>query len=247
MSEPAVDAARTLFAARYAGAAVAFAAGSIVRGEGTPHSDLDLVVIYETLDHAYRESFTAGGLPVEAFVHDPSTLDYFFVEIDARSGVPSLPQMVAEGIEIPGPTTLSRALKARAAAVLDAGPPLLDADAERRMRYFITDLMDDLRSPRSRDELMAAGARLYDSLADYGLRRICSWSAKGKAIPRALRQYDAALATAYGNAFASLFTHGDSAPVLRLAEDLLRDAGGPLFDGFRLDAPREWRRRPPAP
>ena len=62
MPEPAVDAARTLSAVRYAGAAVAFAAGSIVRGEGTPHSDLDLVVIYETLDHAYH-SRPATELP----------------------------------------------------------------------------------------------------------------------------------------------------------------------------------------
>jgi nucleotidyltransferase-like protein len=245
MPEAAVDVARRLLAVRYAGAAVAFAAGSIVRGEGTPQSDLDLVVIHETLDHAYRESFRADGLPVEAFVHDPATLDYFFVEIDARSGVPSLPQMVVEGVEIPGPTSLSRVLKARAAAVLAAGPPLLDADTERRLRYFVSDLMDDLRSPRSRDELMGAGARLYDSLADYALRRIGRWSARGKAISRALRQYDPGLAAAYGNAFAALFTQGDPAPVLRLAEDLLRDAGGPLFDGFRLDAPRGWRRQPP--
>jgi len=63
-------------------------AGSIVRGEGTPHSDLDLVVIFDRLPNAYRESFYFGDLPVEAFVHDPETLNYFLFEVDRSSGIP---------------------------------------------------------------------------------------------------------------------------------------------------------------
>jgi predicted nucleotidyltransferase len=41
---------------RYPGADVIFLAGSLLRGEGTPYSDLDLVVIFERLHHAWRES-----------------------------------------------------------------------------------------------------------------------------------------------------------------------------------------------
>jgi hypothetical protein len=244
MTQGIIDVARALLADRYSGAEVGFAAGSIVRGEGTPYSDLDLVVIYPHLDHAYRESFDFGGFPIEAFVHDPSTLEYFFVDVDGQSGVPSLPRMVVEGIEVPGPTTLSSAIKARAAALLEAGPPPLDADSERRMRYFVSDLLDDLRAPRSPEEMTGAGARLYEHLADYVLRRRGHWSAKGKAIPRALRSVDADLGNAYGDAFTALFAHADPAPVVRLAEDLLRDAGGPLFDGYRTDAPAVWKREP---
>ena len=40
------DAARVICSQRYPDAAVAFAAGSLMRGEGTPYSDLDLVVVY---------------------------------------------------------------------------------------------------------------------------------------------------------------------------------------------------------
>jgi hypothetical protein len=243
MVERLTHLARTLLGDRYAGADVGFVAGSIVRGEGTRYSDLDLVVIYANLDHAYRESFTADGFPVEAFVHDPSTLEYFFVEVDRKSGVPSLAQMVVEGIEVPGQTPLTRTLKARAAAIIAAGPPALDPDTERQMRYFVSDLLDDLRAPRSRDELVGAGARLYECLADYVLRSRGRWSAKGKSIPRALRRHDAGLAAAYAEAFTALFARAD-ASVLGLAEDLLRDTGGPLFDGYRRDAPPGWRRPP---
>jgi hypothetical protein len=239
-----VDIAHQIRTDRYPDADVVLAAGSIVRGEGTPYSDLDLVVVYPELDHAYRESFRFAGLPVEAFVHDPSTLEHFFIEVDRPSGVPSLPRMVVEGIEVPKPTATSQILKRRAAAVIAAGPPGLDDESERRMRYFVSDLLDDLRAPRSRDESIAAGARLYEQLADYVLRRRGLWSAKGKAIPETLRRMDTHVGNAYADAFAALFAHGSTEPVIQLAEGLLRDAGGPLFDGFRADAPASWKRRP---
>ena len=229
---------------RYRDADAVFAAGSIVRGEGTPFSDLDLVVVYPQLASAYRESFRFDGYPIEAFVHDPSTLEYFFLEVDRPSGVPALPQMVVEGIEIPGPTDMSRKLKQRAAEVIAAGPPVLDTDSERRMRYFVSDLLDDLRAPRSRDELIGIGTRLYEQLADYHFRRRGLWSAKGKAIPRVLRQVDPTLCASYNDAFAALFVQGDAGAVIRLAEEILREAGGPLFDGYRADAPPAWRRQP---
>src|SRR5262245_32015520 len=117
MNEPIIAAANAIQAERYSNAAAVFAAGSILRGEGTPFSDLDLVVVFAQLPCAYRESFTFEGYPVEAFVHDPETLEYFFLEIDRPSGIPALPQMVVEGIEVPASSELSRELKRRAAAV----------------------------------------------------------------------------------------------------------------------------------
>ena len=60
-----------------------------------------------------------------------------------------------------------------------------------------------------------------------------------------LQQVDAALARRYSECFNTLFAQGDATDVLRLAEDLLRPAGGPLFDGYRSDAPAAWRRPPP--
>ena len=244
MDQRILDLTRRIHAERYPDADVLLAAGSLLRGDGTAYSDLDLVVVYSELDHAYRESFRAGDVPVEAFVHDPSTLEYFFVDVDAASGIPSLPNMVIEGVEVPAPTATSRALKARAAAIVAAGPPALDAETERRMRYFVSDLLDDLRAPRSRDESIGAGTHLYEQLADYFLRRRRLWSAKGKAVPRRLRHVDPEIAAAFSEAFADLFASGRAERVIRLAEDILRDAGGPLFDGFRMDAPSAWKREP---
>lgn len=179
---------------------------------------------------------------MEAFVHDRETLEYFFVEVDRPSGVPALPQMVVEGVEVPAPNEMSRSLKQLAAALIAAGPPALDAETERRMRYFVSDLIDDLRAHRSKDELIGTGALLYEQLADYHLRRQGLWSAKGKAIPRVLQQVDPGLRDRYCHSFDCLFALGDASDVVRLAEELLRMAGGPLFDGYRADAPAAWRK-----
>jgi hypothetical protein len=231
-----VEVVREIHATRCPDAPVILAAGSLIRGEGTASSDLDLVVVYPSLANAWRESFRFAGYPVEAFVHDPGTLEYFFTE-DRASGVPALAQMVFEGVEVPTSHALSRAAKARAGSILAAGPPPLDAAHEARLRYGVSDSLDDARAPRTGDELMAIGARLYEQLADYHLRRLGRWSARAKGIPRALRALDPDLAARYADAFTRLFAHGDATPVIRLAEDLLAPAGGPLFDGYRQDAP----------
>jgi hypothetical protein len=203
---------------------------------------LDLVVVYESLPNAFRESFCFERLPVEAFVHDGQTLNYFFVEVDRASGVPSLPHMVKEGIEIPGPSALSRSLKALATAVIDAGPPALTPDNDRMLRYCITDLLDDIRDPRSYAELVATSGRLYEALADYYLRVNGRWSARGKSIPRVLELEAPEVFKRYCESFETLFKVGDPSAVIALAQDLLKERGGLCFEGHRRDAPPEWRR-----
>ncbi len=242
MRDEIVRIANDIHQERYRDAAILFAAGSIVRGEGTAYSDLDLVVVYERLPHAWRESFRHGDLPVEAFVHDPGTLRFFFVEIDGRSGVPSLPQMVHEGVEVPGPNALSAKLKESARSILDAGPPRWGEDVRRRKRYEITDQLDDLRAPRSDAEVWAAGTQLYTALADYYLRSRGLWSARGKAIPRALEQANTEVASRFGASFARLFREAEPADAIALAEELLQPDGGLLFEGYRLEAPADWTR-----
>ena len=109
-----------ILTSKYPNARLIFLAGSIVRGEGTSFSDLDLVVIFDKLPAAYRESFYFQDFPVEAFVHDPETLNYFLHDVDRPSGIPSLAQMILEGVEVPKPSELSGSLKELATSVLEA-------------------------------------------------------------------------------------------------------------------------------
>jgi len=237
-----IEAATAIRNRRYPDATVAFAAGSLLRGEGTAYSDLDLVVIHAHVPRAFRESFRFEEFPVEAFVHDVDTCNYFFTELDRISGVPSLPRMVLEGVEIPGPNETSRTLKALAASVIAAGPPALSPEDRQGLRYRITDLLDDLRAPRSPEEQIATGALLFPALADYYFRAHGMWSATGKSIPRALTAADGTMAARFSRSFDDLFKAGDPAAVIVLAEDLVRPDGGLLFDGYRVEARPEWRK-----
>jgi hypothetical protein len=106
-----IEITNQILTSKYPNARLIFLAGSIVRSEGTSFSDLDLVVIFDKLPAAYRESFYFQGFPVEAFVHDPETLNYFLHDVDRPSGIPSLAQMILEGVEVPKPSELSGSLK----------------------------------------------------------------------------------------------------------------------------------------
>jgi predicted nucleotidyltransferase len=236
MSEDIRKVTDRIYSSRYPGARVIFLAGSIVRGEGTPYSDLDLVVIYDSLPNSFRESFIFQNLPVEAFVHNPETLDHFFYNVDRPKGSCSLAQMVVEGIEIPGPCELSLSLKQKADNLIKLGPPVLSESEIERMRYQITDIIDDMRHPRSKEELVGSGAELYGVVANYFFRTKNLWSARGKAIPRYLKRADQRFYEQFCSGFEELFVAGKTEKIIALVEELLKPDGGFLFDGYRLEA-----------
>ncbi|HYE14475.1 MAG TPA: nucleotidyltransferase domain-containing protein [Pyrinomonadaceae bacterium] len=229
------EAARRVFEGRYAGARVLFLAGSVLRGEATPTSDLDVVVVYDRLPRAYREAFVSDGWPVESFVHDPETLERF-IELDRQSALPSIISMVLEGVEIPGPSELSAELKRLAREAFEAGPPPLIEDEMTLLRFRLTDWLDDIRHPRSAEELVATGAYLYKDVADFFFRSRNLWTAHSKTVPRRLRQTDPEFAESFRLAFESLFAAKDPAPVIALVEGMLAPFGGLLFEGFRKEA-----------
>ena len=93
--EPYV-AAQLLWSKRYPSASTVFCGGSVVRGEGFRSSDLDVVVLFDQVANAWRESFHFEGWPVDVFGHDAETLTYFVAQ-DCAGGRPSLAQMISEG------------------------------------------------------------------------------------------------------------------------------------------------------
>lgn len=241
LTDELFDVVSTLMAARYPAAALAFLAGSVVRGDNTATSDLDLVVVFEQVPNAYRESLIWNEWPIEAFVHDSETLRYFCEERCWRDGVPSLPAMVSEGIVVPGASDRSETLKAYANRLLAAGPKPWGEREIDDSRYAITDLVEDMRQPRSVYELHACVTRLYSLVADHYLRSRQLWSARGKSIPRRLDAVAPAFGAAFREAFRDVFESGDTDPVIRLCEEVLAPNGGWLFAGYAIHAPPNWR------
>jgi hypothetical protein len=110
-------------------------AGSVVRGESTAFSDLDLVVLFDHVPHAWRESFIWSNWPVEAFCHDYDTAKYF-TATELKTGWSALPNMIAEGMVVPdSATAFAEPLKNYARQILQAGPAELTAADLDRKRY----------------------------------------------------------------------------------------------------------------
>lgn len=226
----AMNSAESILAFRYPGAAFAFVAGSIIRGQGTQLSDIDLVVVFDHVEDAKRESFVFEDLPFESFVHDRETLRWF-MDQDIARGCPSMLNMVAEGRVIGPARAGAEPLKAEAASRLAEGPPALSAERIDALRYEITDKMDDLRGERSLAEVRAIGATLYQTLADFMLLGRGAWTGGGKWIPRLLMALDSSLARAFDEAFHLLFAQGDAAALIMFATKELDRHGGRLFEG----------------
>lgn len=236
-----VEITNEILRTKYPSAEFAYLAGSIVRGEGTPFSDLDIVVVYKELPNAFRESFYFREFPVETFVHTPETLNYFIFDVDRPSSVGSLAKMVSEGIEVPKKSELSEKLKRLVNEYL-AQPPKISEDDKRDICCHITDLIDDIRAPRSKEELTASATVLYTVLADFYFRANGFWSAKSKSIPRHLQKINPELYRKFCASFEELFVAGKSEKVIELAEELLAPHGGFLFDGLRLDSSPDCRK-----
>lgn len=226
---------------RYVEAKAVFWAGSVSQGEGTSASDLDLVIVFEEVAHAYREAFIYDGWPIDAFIHDLDTLRYFFEESRTGNGISGLCYMILNGREVTNPGVFSENVKTLAQEVLNAGPAIWDQEQINKERFLITDVLDDIKYPAGRDEQIASAAWLLEALGQFYFRSQNKWCASGKSIIRYLKSDNPDLALEFMQAFQDLFQTGNSAALELLVKKILDPYGGLFWNGFRSDAPKESR------
>lgn len=211
---------------------VAFLAGSVVRGEATSTSDLDIVIITSREGTPYRESFVRGGWPIEAFVHNErSYLDYF--TSDRARYEPKLQQMCLEGIVLRDQSGLAERIKEEAHRQIEAGPEPPTPDELERLRYTLTDLLDDFVGTDREDEAYFIAHDLALASARLILLSNGRWLGGGKWLLRALHSFDPALAEQLATSMSRFFRSGEKAQLIAFAEGALASAGGRLFEGYR--------------
>ncbi|MDI3296918.1 nucleotidyltransferase domain-containing protein [Janthinobacterium tructae] len=244
---PTYDAIRAiavrLVQEHYPAAVAAIIGGSFATGRQTPSSDIDLLLLFEHVDCAWRDTLVAEGRTVELFAHDLATFTYFCKEIDAPDGRVPLAMMVLEGENIAAPGPQHAQLLVLAQAFTAAGPPVLDAENLQRRRYAITTALEDLVDSTHPGEALAVACQLYEALADLHLRAAGQWSGGGKHLFRCLQAFDAAIAGQLDGALrlvASDLPAGQRA-FEHVTAAVLAPVGGPLLQGFSLPAPAHWR------
>ena len=226
---------------KYKKAKAIFWAGSVSQNQGTDSSDLDLVIVFESLTHAYREAFVYDGWPIDAFIHDIDTLRYFFEESRTGNGISGLSYMILNGREVTNPSAFSKNVKTLAQEVLKAGPATWDQEQIGKERFLITDVLDDIKYPVGRDEQIASAAWLLEALGQFYFRSQNKWCASGKSIIRYLKNDNPDLATEFTKSFESLFQTGSFVLLELLVKKILEPYGGLFWNGFRSDAPKESR------
>ena len=216
--DPVTD-ARDLVLSRFPEATWALLTGSVLGPARTPGSDLDIVILRDEKP-GFRESLHFRGWPVELFVHTPGKLAEFLArELAARK--PSTHRMLATGVPLLGdPGELS----ARCAGILAEGPPALTPAEHDRLRYGLTDLLDDHRHATDPGERVVIAAALWTETARAALAFGGRWLSSGKWLLRELRELD--------HDFAARWLAARDDPSI-LATEVLTRVGGPLFDGYR--------------
>ncbi len=207
-------------------------AGSVTRGEATVTSDLDIIVFIKEIPTAYRESLIDYGWPIEVFVHNIHTCREFF-QNDVRRARPSLPRMVAEGQIIRDGEFLAGIID-EAKSILQKGPDEWTKEEIEIKRYFITDTLDDLIGSNNKAEEIFIANELAGQLHEFVLRVNKRWIGKSKWAVRELRRFDPVFTEQFTSSFEIFYRTGDKELVVQLAERILEESGGRLFDGFSI-------------
>ena len=160
----AVEDSRALVALWFPEARAAWLGGSVILGQDTPGSDLDVTVLLAGPPAPFRDSRRYRGWPVELFVHTETSLD-FYVRRDARSGRPTMPRLVGRSEVLVDTHGSGRQWQATARALLSAGPPRLAGDDLASLRYAVTDAMDDVTHAHDAHERLVTATMLADEAA----------------------------------------------------------------------------------
>ncbi|WP_312117106.1 nucleotidyltransferase domain-containing protein [Brevibacillus reuszeri] len=225
-----IEAAKRFINKHFPNCQGAVLAGSVVRGEATHTSDLDIVIFDESIASAYRESFIDFGWAIEAFVHNLTSYQYYF-QMDFQNAKPSLQRMVLEGIPLRDEGVVD-SIKKEARVMLENGPERWTEEMIRTKLYFITDALDDFEGCKNRAEELFIANSLGELIHEFVLRTNGCWIGSSKWIIRALKQYDVKFTEEFVEAFDDFYKTGDKSKVILLSERVLEPYGGRLFEGF---------------
>lgn len=208
----------------------ALLAGSVVRGEETKTSDLDIVIFIKNDTAPYRESLVDFGWAIEVFVHDLQSYKHYF-KSDCQRARPTLPKMVSEGIILKDQGIID-SIKQEAIELLEKGPEEWTLETINTKRYFITDALHDFIGSSNRAEDIFIANTLAELVSEFVLRTNRKWMGTSKWVVRALKNYDVQCADEFVEAFDHFYKTGDKYNVIQFVDNILEPFGGQLFQGY---------------
>ncbi|ASF38068.1 nucleotidyltransferase [Halobacillus halophilus] len=227
MKRDAFHTARAFIDLYFPACQIAVLSGSVVRGEETHSSDLDIVIIDQ---EPFRKSYYYCEWPIEAFVHNENSLeDAFFIE--TQHGVPLMTRMCAEGTVLKGGKEAEKIIEEAQGSLLE-GPSALSPSKLDELRYAISDKLDDLEGSTMPEEDIYSVSALIESLHQFILRINQKWVGEGKWMYRSLKNYDEALAGQLTKCLQSFYTRQEKGELIKFVDEILAPHGGRLFHDY---------------
>ncbi|MBB5641231.1 nucleotidyltransferase domain-containing protein [Cryobacterium roopkundense] len=223
------DTARAFVNTMHPEATASILGGSAASGRLTSTSDLDIAVLYADGHANYAETTTFRGWLVEAFVHTPSSLRYWYKrEGDARH--PVIADLCAHGALLTDVDGRGLEWQRDARDRMRRGPLPLSANERELRRYGLSALVDDLSGSEDSAEIFMLSADVFREAADLLMLTRDHWLGGGKWIVRRLRLCEDDLADRLAVWASNTGRTRDDLTLL--AREVLDEAGGYLQDGF---------------
>jgi hypothetical protein len=169
------------------------AAGTIVRGNPGPSSDLDLHVLHRRPERQRVQRFF-HGVPAEIFVNPPRRVERY-LESDQQDGRQMTAHMLATGVVIFAPDPALERLRERAAAALAATPEPSPAFLTGQ-RYAVATWLEDAEDVAAEDAELcfALLCRAVEGAIEYRFWDARRWQPRYKDVLRELEALDSGLA-----------------------------------------------------
>lgn len=226
-----VKLAADLLEERWPQAIGAFAAGSILRGQGKPNSDIDMVVLLPEGPRQYRGFLWREGMPFDVFVHHPGSLRHYFRQ-GWRERRPVLQNIIAEAELLPAADRRLWVWQRYARNLLRHGPPPVEEKDWIRRRYFLMSQLDDY-ADAAHAERAAIAASLYELLLDALCDRANVWRGCGKWAARWARRADPEM-------FERIEAARAAGEIDEIGREILALIGGPLEEEWLEYGPNEY-------
>lgn len=209
------------------------AGGSLLRGEGDRHSDIDVVVVIAS-PRRRRWNVMIDGVEIEMFVNPPFQMRRYFEE-DRQSGRGVQPHLCSTGRIVFDPQGVMAALQAEAHSIWHAGPSALSERDRWQFRYAVADGLRDIEDVEASDKeraVLLIGA-LLPQIIDQHYRISGRWLHKRKRVLDDLAHWDPAACSLARRACNDGTASGERLTAVRaLAAHVLAPIGGVM--------PLEW-------
>lgn len=226
-----LETARTFISVHFPNCASALLFGSAARGDVSPRSDLDVLVVMPHDDKPYRASYDENGWFIEVWV-----VSRGYAKATVRRPVqnqsPVALTAYAEGLILKDDQNFARSLQEKARAILKEGPPPLTSQDTDTYRYVMTDWLDDFLDTPEYDQAVLIAHDLTVKAAEFIVALHGCWIGERRWLYRALQGLDHPLAGQLMDKLAEFYKTGNKDGLVSHIEAILSLRGGRLYEGY---------------